>query len=172
MRHLVKWILILALVSPQIFAEVENLRVGRMIGSVRFALRGNAELMTLRPGQSVPANSSVVTGSNSSVDLHFPDGSVISVAPNTRFRLDRLASVSNTQSGSFGIDYGKILSKISKLNKARDLQFTTPMAIAGVRGTIFGIDVAQAGEAKLLVTEGAVAFGNQEVPAGSMAVAN
>lgn len=172
MRLLTQWLLVLTIGVSQIYAEVENLRVGRMIGSVRFALRGNADLMTLRPGQNVPANSSVVTGSNSSVDLHFPDGSVISVAPNTRFRLDKLAMISNTESGSFGIDYGKILSKITKLNKARDLQFTTPTAIAGVRGTIFGIDVAQAGEAKLLVTEGSVAFGNQEVPAGSMAVAN
>ncbi len=171
MRFLIKNSLIGVLMASWIFSQVETLRVGRMVGNVRFALRGNSELMTLKPGQSVPSSSAVVTAANSSVDLHFPDGSVISVAPNSRFRLDKMAAVSNTDTGTFSIDYGKILSKFSKLDKKRDLQFVTPSSIAGVRGTAFGIDVSKTGDAKLLVTEGTVAFGGQEVPAGSVSEA-
>jgi phosphate transport system substrate-binding protein len=147
----------------------ESFRVGRVIGQVRLAVRGNAELIYLKSNQLIPQKSSLVTGSNSFVDLIFPDGSIIAISENTRFRIDNLHSAKEVNTGTLALVYGKLLSSFKKIEKPRQIEFITPYAIAGVRGTTFALGVETNGESKLLVSEGVVVFGNQTVPTGNVA---
>ncbi len=169
-----KFVLILTLWLPRLEAqelEDEGFRIARMMGQVRLVIRGSSEISYVRSNQFVPQKSTLVTSSNSTVDLLFPDGSLISIAENTRFRIDNLHSAKEANTGTLALVYGKILSSFKKIEKPRQIEFTTPFAVAGVRGTTFGLSVDMTGDSKLLVNEGVVLFGKQPVPAGTVVAA-
>lgn len=161
MKHLAAATLAFLLIVPA--WGQDGIRVTKVKGSVDFQKRGEPG-GNVTAGQVLPADSQIQTREGSSAELKFPDGSIISVGPSTRFRLSTVAYGEAVDTGKFNIDYGKILAKFSKIEKKRDYQFITPTSVAGVRGTAFGLGVSQ-GADQLVVTEGSVALGNDRTPA-------
>ncbi|MBN8216659.1 MAG: FecR domain-containing protein [Spirochaetes bacterium] len=160
MKHLSMLALAAMLVLPA-FPQ-EGIRVNKVKGAVAFQKRGEPG-GAVSAGQILPADSQIQTGEGASAEIKFPDGSIITVGPSTRFRLSTVTYGEGLDSGKFNIDYGKILAKFSKIEKKRDYQFITPTSVAGVRGTAFGLGVSQ-GADQLVVTEGTVALGNDRTP--------
>jgi len=104
----------------------------------------------LRVGDFLPQGSSISTGLKSKVDLLFENGTTVRIDPGSEFSLDRLmTSPFNADSIDYrslrdepgnsntliGISSGTILFDVAKLKKNSAFQISTPLGIAGIRGT-------------------------------------
>lgn len=110
-------------------------------------------------GDVVSAGETVTTGMSSSAVLYFSDGSVTYLDEDTELRVLPHSSVDqNDEEGiatkiRLKLFQGKIWNKVARLAYDSEFNVETTSAIAGVRGTEFGID-AQAQE--LIVLSGTV----------------
>lgn len=137
------------------------------------ALAGNVQIVTtkgvesrLSIGSVVYEGSQISTEKNSFVTLALPDDSRISVPSNSQVSLAKLRMTQFIKSPRTLIKLiqGKVESKVTPLsnNKGR-FEVSSPLAIAGVRGTHFRVGVNENGIANE-VLEGGVAVGNKEKP--------
>ncbi|MFM8364823.1 MAG: FecR domain-containing protein [Verrucomicrobiota bacterium] len=125
-------------------------RVLKVEGSDALVVAPNGASEPLRVGDFLQQGSSVSTGPKSKVDLLFENGTTIRIEPGTEFSLDRLmtspfeADSIDYQSlreepGSsntlVGVPSGTILFDVAKLTKNSSFQISTPLGIAGIRGT-------------------------------------
>lgn len=110
-------------------------------------------------GVTVKTGDRIETGVKGKVDLQFPSGSSIRIAPGTTLDFARLAM--NTEGGSdsqVALSSGKVFADVKKTKKTDSFSVVTPTAIAGVRGTSFIVENnAKTGKAKVKVLEGSVA---------------
>jgi hypothetical protein len=82
------------------------------------------------------------TGSNTYATLTFPDGSVVTLAPNTTFevRVLEYSRGGRWRARSFRLLGGQVWAKVSKyFGPGSDLRVYTPAAVAAVRGTQFSV---------------------------------
>jgi len=101
------------------------------------------ELKTVKPGSTI-----TTTGPASSAVLYFSDGSITYLDPDTTLRV--LPSTEVQKNDKDGIitkirlklSFGKIWNKVARLASKSEFNVETTGAIAGVRGTEFGIDAA------------------------------
>ncbi len=112
----------------------------------------------LRRQDTVREGDIVTTGPSAFAALRTEDGTVIKVAGDTTFEVKKIKSTASERIQIFNLTRGKILASISKLKKETSIDWYTPTAIAGVRGTIFILEV-QDKTTTLYVTEGSVSFG-------------
>ncbi len=104
----------------------------------------------LLAGDFLLQGSSVSTGPNSKVDLLFENGTAIRIEPGSEFSLDRfMTSPFDAESIDYrsldgepgasntlvGVPSGTILFDVAKLKKNSSFQISTPVGIAGIRGT-------------------------------------
>lgn len=107
-------------------------------------------------GLELLAGDTLKTG-NTAVELRLaPGGSLIRISPKTSFRIDNLPTP-KTEDNAFSLPQGKIRVIAQKSGKAT-YTFRTPTAVAGVRGTEFGLEVAPGKTEKLVVRTGVVEF--------------
>ena len=99
------------------------------------------ELRTVKPGSTI-----TTTGPASSAILYFSDGSITYLDPDTTLRvLPSTAVEKNDKDGiitkiRLKLSFGKIWNKVARLASKSEFNVETTGAIAGVRGTEFGID--------------------------------
>lgn len=80
----------------------------------------------------------VQTGRGVFIEMRMTEGgSVIKLAENTTFVLQKAASGQT----SIALVYGRIRAKVEKLTGTDSFSLSSPSAIAGVRGTDFGMDI-------------------------------
>ncbi len=113
--------------------------------------RGSASIE--REGKKLPApagsallgSDRIVTGADGSVGIMLLDDTLLSVGPNSTVSLDKFAFDPATNDGalSASVKRGTMAVISGKLAKKTPgtVQFSTPSAILGVRGTEFVIDV-------------------------------
>ena len=112
------------------------------------------EGMVVNPGQFV-----ATSGMGSGVTLYFSDGSITYLDEDTNMRVLSNSDVEqNDEDGiitkiRLKLFSGKIWNKVARLAEASEFNVETTTAIAGVRGTEFGID---AGGQELIVLNGTV----------------
>ncbi len=82
---------------------------------------------------------------------------------------NELPSEPTESSSSFALDYGTMIGKSKKLKPGSEMQITTPIGVAGIRGTIWRLTVQRVGGANsnqfrgnLDVSEGRVDFGTKD----------
>lgn len=147
-----------------------NMEIRRVLGNVTFRgsfTRAKSGDRLTRIGQGLS------TGSRSSAVLALDEGiGFVNVAAQSSFVIDQFETTSNGGKVTV-IDVKKGQVKVqtrSFTNPQSRLEVRTPAGIAGVRGTEFGVAVADDGQTNVLTDEGAVAVeGNGEtvrVPAG------
>lgn len=106
------------------------------------------DIVVIRAGKRVPADDpigmalfsgdQVQTGRGVFVELRLAGGSsVIKLAENTTFVLERVAGGQT----SLRLVYGRLRAKVEKLAGSDSFSVASAQAIAGVRGTDFGVDV-------------------------------
>ncbi|MBL8992149.1 MAG: FecR domain-containing protein [Spirochaetia bacterium] len=127
------------------------------VGGVVTAERAKVK-KPLRRQETVREGDIISTGSSAFAALRTDDGTVIKVAADTVFEVKKLRSSESERVQTFSLTRGKILSSISKLKKPTLIDWYTPTAIAGIRGTIFILEVNDK-STTLYVTEGNVGFG-------------
>ena len=127
---------------------------GEIAGQVK-TLKGSASIE--RSGERIPANigfpilasDRIVTTSGSSIGITLRDNTMLTAGPDSVLELSKYSFDSTTHGGALDASVRKgTLAVISgKLAKAspETVQFRTPNAIMGVRGTEFVIEVGDEG---------------------------
>ncbi len=128
------------------------------IGDVSFVTgkaelkRGNIALWTkIKKHETIKVNDMLRTGNSTKVTVEYNDGAILKIKPNTQveFKLNGLR-----------MRFGKTWYKIVKRGSGFEVQ--TPTMLAGIRGTVFDVEVDYSGKSKLRVMKGIVAVTGQE----------
>ena len=145
--------------------EPSTAKVFALAGKV-IEMKKNGNEIELELGSVVSEGSQIITGKNSFATLALVDDSRVSVPSNSQINLAKLRITKFTKSPRTEIKLvqGKVESKVTPLtqNKGR-YEVTSPLAIAGVRGTHFRVGINDNGIGNE-VLEGGVAVGKPETP--------
>ena len=134
--------------------------VSEVTGDVYVRSGSDAEFTALGDEAAhVLAGHSVRTGPDAGVTLNWVDGSRVRLGPQTtiRVRAATLNTSSKDTTSLFDLDAGRIWVRVlSALGGKTKFEVRTPTATAGVRGTIFYVEVDESGKTSVAVYEGEV----------------
>jgi outer membrane protein OmpA-like peptidoglycan-associated protein len=85
----------------------------------------------LLAGDELFQNSLIRTDEDSYADIRIQNGSIVRVMPDTLFSLSSLSQ----ENINLTVESGAIVSRIKKLSANQEFTFTSPVAVAGIRGT-------------------------------------
>ncbi len=105
----------------------------------------SAKTKQAQSGDIVMENDTIYSGGDGSADLYFSDGSVTHLDANGELQMKSLKTEKNDSSGTvtkilLKLNLGKIWNKVARLASTSEFRVETTSAIAGVRGTEFGIE--------------------------------
>lgn len=120
--------------------------IGRVKTSLGTAVvQRGTERLVATTGQELLAGDWLETGNDGRISLTFADETRFSVGPDSRIGLSEFKYDPTTQKGSFiaSVERGTIAVVTGRISKSgRDaMQFKTPDAVVGTRGTRFIIEV-------------------------------
>lgn len=121
--------------NSQVFIEFAD-------GDDILIIRNNKRLAFADPiGLELLNGDLIQTGKNTVLELRFfkdsRSGALLKMAQNTSLVLDKIALADN----SIKLVYGRVRAKVEKITAANSFTVAGTLAVAGVRGTDFGIDV-------------------------------
>ncbi len=123
-------------------------------------------------GESIPKGSTIITGSNSEADLLFTNGSLAKLGANSKIvlslfwqksfepsekKVTQLEEEASSSRVSLELEIGDLVVDVRKLNKDSSFMVESPLGVAGIRGTQFGMSV-DSKSTELAVLEGRVGF--------------
>lgn len=129
-------------------------------------------------GTNLAAGDTIVTGTGARAALAFSNGSLYEVAENSKFSVQEYlqepwtfsvegwnaleAEPTKSQTKVF-LEYGELVGKVKTLDPASSMQVSTPLGVAGIRGTTFKFRVARNPDGSprsvtVLLVEGRVNF--------------
>lgn len=127
-------------------------------------------LKKLKRGSTIEAGSVVKTADGARAELTFPDGSVVRIGPASELKLDAAAFDGKTKTVKVEAEVvgGQAWAKVATL-VGNDAQFKvkTQNAVAGVRGTVFRVNVESDEATVVKVYNGSVAVGGAPAYLGS-----
>jgi hypothetical protein len=127
----------------------------------------------VKRGASIAAGSLVKTGADSRAELTFPDGSVVRIGPNSELKVDGAAFNSKTKTVGVQAELvgGEAWAKVATLvGKDAQFQLRTQNAVAGVRGTVFRVNVDKDVATVVKVYNGSVAVAAPMAMAAAAAI--
>jgi tetratricopeptide (TPR) repeat protein len=157
------WIMLTLLMTRPVFAQSS-------IAATLLAVQGLTQLRRSGAAAFVPAyrrmglgvGDLLRTGPRAHAELLFRDGSALSLNQNSALVIPPIAGGGHPS--SFNLTAGELWARVVH---GRHLQFVTPTAVAGVRGTELNLRVDADGTSTLTVADGEVSFHN---PRGSVVV--
>jgi len=123
-------------------------------------------------GESISKGSTIITGSNSEAELLFTNGSLAKLGAESKVILSvfwqksfqpsakKVNDLMNETSSSriaLKLEIGDLVVDVKKLNKNSSFMVESPLGVAGIRGTQFGMSV-DSKSTELAVLEGRVGF--------------
>lgn len=143
-----QWNLILLLVACALFLNPDNTaaagaaRVDFAIGDV-VAVQPDGVRRTLQRGSEVAAGETVDTGSGRG-QLRFTDGAMVSLQPQTQFRIDAYefrGSADGSEKGFFSLLKGALRTITGLIGKSdhKSYRLNTAVATIGIRGTEYAV---------------------------------
>ncbi|MCE9596991.1 MAG: FecR domain-containing protein [Spirochaetia bacterium] len=147
---------------------------------------GKSEIVRAGKSVGVKVNELVKKGDllrtlgDGTMSVQLSTGAIFRMAPGTEVILQDLVRDSTGFRVRLDVKRGSLASKLDKLGKSDAYVVSTPTAIAGVRGTEFLVEIAQAAStaSSVLVNDGSVAVAGSEgaeeqvVPSGSKIVSD
>ena len=137
---------------PPAFSQTTPLKVTIIAtsGEVLVLKKDTAEWLDAQSGDILTEGDTIKTLEGAKAELQFPSGSSIVLNEKTSLAIESLAFKTRTpqkeeKTEVFLID-GKIKAIIEKLDQGEQFEIKTPTAIAGVRGTIFYLNVTRESE--------------------------
>ena len=141
--------------------EIEAFSVS---GDVEFAKKGSTTWMPLAKGVLVAPGYTIRTGANSSAVLRWFEGNAVKIGPSSLFSIDSLSRKGAAESSKLDLVQGSIYAKSKKISAGESaFEVKTPTAIAGVRGTEFFAEIAEAGKSTFAVTDGQITVEAQSI---------
>lgn len=134
--------------------------------------RGSSAFKPLRVGLRVLAGDELRTGTQGRVRLRCADGSTLSVANQSRLRIERFETApGQPRFASFWLKLGLVGQSVSPSPGGR-WQVRTPTAVTAVRGTRYLLEVGADQATAVQVTEGEVAVAPLNAPADAASAAD
>jgi len=170
MRHRNKWLLVLviALVTGwSVYASAEGAagKITRVTGKVSL-LRGGSSI-SAKVGMGLNVGDIIQTEAGSYAKFLMSDGTMINVAPSSRVRVKSYLHDprSGMRAANYDLVYGRGRAQVPKAAMPPNIRFSTPTAVAGVRGTelIFSYDAAT-GQTTIVAVDGQVEVANPDQP--------
>lgn len=150
-------------------AEPLEARITRMDGTVYVHLHDHpeGEFIPAETGTSLEEGDHVRTGSDGTAELSLDGDSLIEVSPDSDFTVASLAP----EHASFQLGWGRLMAKIRTLLPSQRMEFSTPTAVAAVRGTELAVAQAEGQPAHVGVfDEGHVSVTSPQGGAGAVMV--
>ncbi len=132
-------------------------------GTVRVYSPGSAKGQLLKKGDVVRKDQEVQVGEKSRIELKFPDGSIIRLSEKTRLKMNDVSFNTQTEGKSLkvGLTAGKIWMRVKRLvTSDSTVEVRTSNAVAGVRGTVYRVNVDEDQSATVKVYDGSVYVAN------------
>jgi hypothetical protein len=148
-------------------------------GNVRMADEKNPGGAPVAAGALVPRGATIITAKNSSADMLFSNGAAFHVGQDSKFSVeqfeqehwtwvknkpewDKLKAEPTASDTRLKLEYGSIVGNVKPLAAKSKMTISTPLGVAGIRGTTWSLTVTRnaAGQLQvnLSVPEGAVTF--------------
>lgn len=139
--------------------EPQELQVTAVTGKVEVAIAGSGvspAQVGMRLGQGAEVRT---VGDDSTCTLQSPTGSLIRLAGGSALKLSEMTrdSKQNVEKTSLELVDGKVLVSARKMVDKDEFSVRTRTAVAGVRGTKFVVEYAEATGSRVIVREGKVA---------------
>lgn len=131
----------LMLAGTAMAADIGQVKVAK--GAVQIERAGAKIPATV--GMGIQTSDIVLTGKDGSAGVTFTDNSLVSVGPNSVFKIEKYSFDTTTHAGEFqgSLTKGKLAAVSGKMVKQspESMKIRTPSAVMGVRGTEFVIQV-------------------------------
>lgn len=146
-------------------ASAVSMQVIHAIGETTIFELGSTMAQPLKAGAQVHEGAVIRVAERGYLSLQLPDLSVIHVEPNSELRVQSLCNVlaGTLEFVRLRLDKGRVESTVTPRPAQSRFEVTTPLAVASVRGTQFGVEIATLGATGMEVTKGKV----QVSPAGT-----
>jgi len=152
------------LLRPDLSVRVPawNARLTSVEGLVTVMPKGETEVVSAAAGMPIGAGDCILTGVKGRVELALSAESLIELGPVARLTVANLEE----RHTFIDLDLGTLVAKFHwDKSLGRRLEIRTPAAVAIVRGTEFGVTVAESGETSVAVfDEGLVAVRAKDAP--------
>jgi hypothetical protein len=156
LRFLSITILLLFLLAAPVFGQSATLVYADDLAEVE-ATDSAGSRVNVSFGATIPAGTTIETGATTVELTVEPSGTLIKIAGDTRFTLERIDVGTQTVDHSFRLGRGKIRTVVDSARGDR-YRIRTPTAIAGVRGTDFAQRVVPGAVDWICVQEGVATF--------------
>lgn len=135
-------------------------------GEVFVLKAGSAQQVAAQKGMALGSGDKVITKKDGRAEMQLDDGSLLKLKDNATLEIQSLDENADTKKKNsiFKLFSGKLWAKASP--QKGDFKVITPTAIAGIRGTVFGIVVNPDNSGNIYVVEGeieAVGFTNGQM---------
>jgi ferric-dicitrate binding protein FerR (iron transport regulator) len=142
-----------------------NARITLLTGKAYLSREGGRKSKPLKTNDVVRQGDTIQTGENARIEILLPDKSYIRFGENTKFFLEAasLNQKERTRDISIRMLLGKVWAKASKLFSGRGrFAISTRTAVAGVRGTVYRMNVNEDSSAVVKVYYGEVLVSSKE----------
>jgi hypothetical protein len=132
-------------------------------GSAKVYLKGSAVGRLLHKGDRLKKDDEVKVAEKSRLEILFPDGTVMRLAEKSSLKMNELTFNKETDQKkvNVGLSIGKLWAKVKKLKTADSaVEVKTANAVAGVRGTVYRVNVKADKSALVKVYDGEVYVAN------------
>lgn len=140
-----------------------NAVVTAIQGTTRVYTKGSTKGHLLKKGDILGKEHEVQVAEKSRIEIRFPDGSVMRLSEKTRLKMNDISFNKQTDSKSVkvGLSMGKLWAKVKKLTTSDStVEVRTSNAVAGVRGTVYRVNVDEDKSATVKVYDGSVYVAN------------
>ncbi len=141
-------------------------------GSATAVTKGHTAGRALKKGDSLKREDEVKVAEKSRIEIRFPDGTVMRLSEKSHLRMSELNYDKQTDRKNVKVDLsiGKLWAKVKKLaTPDSSVEVKTTNAVAGVRGTVYRVNVEEDKSALVKVYDGTVYVANPPKPAGGTA---
>lgn len=170
-RILVLILPVIALLAPVFAAEQkgDSAVVTLVEGTAQAFAPGAAKAVVLRKKDKLTKDHEVRVGEKSRLEIRFPDGTIMRLAEKSVLKLRDVAysKQSGSKSLKVGLSAGKLWANVRKLMTPDSaVEVKTVNAVAGVRGTVYRVNVEEDASTVIKVYDGTVSVSGvpREVP--------
>ena len=132
-------------------------------GSARIYSKDSTTGRLLKKGDVLKRENEVKVAEKSRIEIRFPDGTVMRLSEKSHLKMSELSFNKQTESKNVKVDLsvGKLWAKVKRLTTSdSSVEVKTTNAVAGVRGTVYRVNVEEDKSALVKVYDGTVYVAN------------
>lgn len=132
-------------------------------GSARVYAAGSTSGHVLKKGDAIRKDQEIRVSEKSRLELRFPDGTVMRLAEKTHLKMNAVSYNKQTDAKNVKVNLslGRLWARVKKLSTPDStVEVRTSNAVAGVRGTVYRVNVEEDKSALVKVYDGSVYVAN------------